>query len=313
MNRHKVLVTCPPMLGLLDDFIEYADQKNIDLVRADVEQTLTEKELKTLLPDCNGWIIGDDPASKDVFLSAKSKGKFKAAVKWGIGTDNIDFEACKLLGIPITNTPGMFGREVADIAVGYLIALARHTFQIDRGIRQGQWPKPTGLSIADKVVALIGYGDIGRNTAKRLIAADMKIIAYDPYITEKDLDLGVSYASWPERIEEADFIIINCSLTKSSYHLLNSAAFKKMKKGVRIVNVGRGPIIEENALIEAIESGQVISAALDVFENEPLNHDSKLRGFESCILGSHNASNTYEGVIKTSLKSIDILYNFLNA
>ena len=205
----------------------------------------------------------------------------------------------------------MFGGEVADIAVGYVIALARHTVEIDRGIRSGTWPKPRGLSLAGRTVAIVGYGDIGRNTARRLLAADMRVIAYDPYVDENSLEDGISLAKWPERIKEADFVVVNCALTPSSHHLLNAEAFSAMKPGVRIVNVGRGPVIDEGALIMALTSAQVHSAALDVFEEEPLPSKSPLRSHQRCIFGSHNASNTEDGVIRTSKKAIQILANFL--
>ena len=226
--------------------------------------------------------------------------------------DNVDFKACEALGIPITNTPGMFGREVADVAVGYVISLARHTVEIDRCVRDGGWPKPRGLSLAGRTVAVVGYGDIGRNTARRLLAADMVVIAYDPFVDPSSLEAGVSLASWPERLAEADFVVVNCALTGSSRHLLNAAAFKVMKPGVRVVNVGRGPVIDEQALIAALARGQVHSAALDVFEKEPLPLDSPLRSHPGCILGSHNASNTLDGVERTSRKAIQLLADFLD-
>ena len=111
----NVLVTCPPMLGLIDEFIPIAKEHGVNLVPAKVTQTLSEQELLDLVPNYDGWIIGDDPATREVFIAAKA-GKLKAAVKWGIGVDNVDFSACKELGIPISNTPNMFGKEVADIA-----------------------------------------------------------------------------------------------------------------------------------------------------------------------------------------------------
>jgi D-3-phosphoglycerate dehydrogenase len=194
----------------------------------------------------------------------------------------------------------MFGAEVADIAVGYVIALARHTFEIDRGVRAGQWPKPRGISLKDKTVALVGYGDIGKNTAKRLLAADMKIIAYDPNTPDEPNMPKVQRAVWPERLEEADFVVINCALTKSSYHILNDETLAKCKQGVRVVNVGRGPVIDERALEKALQTGKVFSAALDVFETEPLPMHSPLRSNPRCVLGSHNASNTSDAVVRTS-------------
>jgi D-3-phosphoglycerate dehydrogenase len=205
----------------------------------------------------------------------------------------------------------MFGGEVADIAVGYVISLARHTFEIDRGVRMGEWPKPCGISLAGRTVAVVGYGDIGRSTARRLLAADMAVIAYDPFADASSLDEGVSLSPWPERLGEADFVVVNCSLTPSSHHLLNDEAFRRMKTGVRVVNVGRGAVIDEQALISALADGKVHSAALDVFEQEPLPADSLLRPHPSCIFGSHNASNTVDGVERTSHKAIKLLAGFL--
>ena len=286
-----------------------AKQLGFELIPAEVTQTLSEAELIKLLPEFDGWIIGDDPATQRVFEAGKG-GLLKAAVKWGIGVDNVDFKACEALDIPIINTPGMFGGEVADVAVGYVIALARHTVEIDRGVREGSWPKPRGISLAGRTVAVVGYGDIGRNTARRLLAADMAVIAYDPFVDASTLEQGVSLSSWPDEIGRADFVVVNCALTPTSHHLLNAEAFEAMKTGVRVVNVGRGPVIDEQALISALANGKVHSAALDVFEQEPLPADSLLRKHPSCIFGSHNASNTVDGVERTSRKAIELLAGF---
>ncbi len=306
----KILITCPPMLRMIDSFRPLFAQHNAEITTPDVVQTLSVEELKALVPQHDGWIIGDDPATREVFEAGKA-GKLKAAVKWGIGVDNVDFAACKDLGLPITNTPNMFGGEVADIAVGYVIALARQTFDIDRGVRAGDWPKPRGISLAGKTVALVGYGDIGKNTAKRLLAADMMVVAYDPYATDDPAMPQVQRATWPQRIDEADFIVINCALTPSSQHMLNAEVLAQCKSGVRVVNVGRGPIIDEPALEAALASGQVFSAALDVFETEPLLMHSTLRSHPRCVLGSHNASNTADAVVRTSEIAIGKLIGFL--
>ncbi|MEB3179501.1 MAG: phosphoglycerate dehydrogenase [Nostocaceae cyanobacterium] len=306
----KVLVTCPPMLRLIDEFKPIFSAKGIEIFCPDVVQTLSVEELKSLVPQYDGWIIGDDPANKEVFAAGKA-GKLKAAVKWGVGVDNVDFIAAKNLDIPVTNTPRMFGAEVADIAMGYVIALARQTFLIDRGVRDGKWLKPSGISLADKTVALVGFGDIGRNTAKRLLAADMHVIAYDPYFQPAQGLEVVQSAKWPDRLEEADFIVLTCALTPENKHMLNAETLAKAKPGVRIVNVARGPLIDETALIAALASGQVHSAALDVFEVEPLPMDSPLRQFEQCIFGSHNGSNTVDAVRRASEKAIALLFDFL--
>ncbi|HRQ56896.1 MAG TPA: phosphoglycerate dehydrogenase [Azoarcus taiwanensis] len=308
----KILVTCPPMLRMIDSFRPLFAEHGAEITTPDVVQTLSVEQLKELVPQHDGWIIGDDPATREVFEAGRA-GRLRAAVKWGIGVDNVDFAACKDLGIPITNTPNMFGGEVADIAVGYVIGLARQTFEIDRGVRTGEWPKPRGISLAGKTVALVGYGDIGSNVARRLLAADMNVIAYDPFAPDQPSMPQVQRAAWPERIGEADFIVISCALTPSSHHMLNAEVLAQCKPGVRVVNVGRGPVIDEPALEAALRSGQVFSAALDVFEVEPLPMSSPIRSHPRCVLGSHNASNTADAVARTSEIAIGKLMGFLQA
>lgn len=307
----KILVTCPPMLGMIDSFRHIFEEKGIELSTPNVVQTLSVEELKKIVPQHDGWIIGDDPATREVFEAGKV-GNLKAAVKWGIGVDNVDFDACKELNIPIINTPDMFGREVADVAMGYVIALARETYEIDRAVRNSDWIKPRGISLSGKKVALVGFGDIGQSTAKRLLASDMKVIAYDPHAGQNSDLPEVEREVWPNRIEEADFIVVTCALTQSSYHMVNANVFKMAKDGVRVINVGRGPIIDELSLEDALKSGKVYSAALDVFEVEPLPVDSYLRNHAHCVFGSHNASNTSDAVERTSNIAINKLFKFLN-
>ena len=273
-------------------------------------QTLTVPELLELVPEHDGWIIGDDPATREIFERAKS-GKLKAAVKWGIGVDNVDLKACEDLAIPVTNTPNMFGAEVADLALGYIIALARRTFEVDRGVRAGLWPKPQGISLAGKTVAILGFGDVGRRLVKRALAVGMKVVVYDPFVAaEKVLD-KIVLATWPQKLGDADFVVVTCALTPSSEHMINSRTLAAMKPGVRIVNVSRGGIIVESALIEALHEGQVYSAALDVFEQEPLPTNSPLIAYPRCVFGSHNASNTSEAVVRTSQIAIEKLFELI--
>ena len=306
----KILVTCPPMLGMIDSFHHLFEKYDIELTTPNVEQLMSVDELIKIVPQHEGWIIGDDPATREVFEAGKS-GNLKAAVKWGVGVDNVDFDACVDLAIPIINTPDMFGKEVADIAMGYVISLARETYEIDRAVRDGDWIKPRGISLSGKSVALIGFGDIGQNTAKRLQASDMKVIVYDPF-TKLNPDLSeIEIETWPNRIDEADFIVVTCSLTESSYHMLNAEVFSQVKRGVRIINVGRGPVIDESSIENALNSGIVYSVALDVFEVEPLPMSSYLRTHPHCIFGSHNASNTKDAVERASNIAIQKLFVFL--
>lgn len=309
MTKAKIIVTCPPMLGLFDEFQGKFLEHDLEGVPAEVTQTMSEDELINILPDYDGWIIGDDPASARVINSVSAT--LKAAVKWGVGIDNIDFEAFKEAGIPITNTPGVFGNEVADIAIAYIIGLARETYLIDREIRGNfAWPKPSGISPINRTTAVVGFGDIGRQTAKRLLACGSRVIAYDPMLTD-DLPQDVESASWPERLNEADFLVFTAPLNSATRGMFNADLLPQLKQGVRVVNVGRGPIVEEQALLQGLESGIVHSAALDVFEVEPLPAESKLREFDQCIFGSHNASNSADAVRRVSFLAIEKISEML--
>lgn len=307
----KILVTCPPMLRMMSELRHLFEEKGIEVTTPEVVQILSVEELIEIVPQHDGWIIGDDPATRAVFTAGKA-GRLKAAVKWGVGVDNVDFAACKDLGIPIINTPGMFGQEVADVALGYIIALARETFTIDRGVREGNWPKPSGISLAGKKCAVLGQGDIGRNVAKRVMACGMDVIGYDPVLKAEDVPAGVQMHTWPQGLEEADFLVVTCALTSSSRHIVNAESLAQMKPGVRVVNVARGPIIDELALIQALQTKHVHSAGLDVFEIEPLPMDSPLRQMgDRCLFGSHNGSNTSDAVLRTSKIAVQKLFGFL--
>ena len=305
----KILVTCPPMLKQINRFNDIFSNLDMDVTAPKVIQTLTEKELLSLVPKHDGWIIGDDPATYEVFLAGKS-GDLKAAVKWGIGVDNVDFSACKELSIPITNTPGMFGAEVADLAMCYILGLARDAFYIDREIRKGNWPKPSGLSLQGKTLGIIGLGDIGQNISKRAFAHDMKILGWDPYIKSTPNYIE-KVNQFPHKIDKCDFIVFACALTENNHYLFDENLLKLLKPGVRVINISRGQLIKESALILGLDSGLIESAALDVYEDEPLKADSKLLNHPKCILGSHNGSNTVEAVHRASLHAINLLYNML--
>ena len=221
MDKIKILVTCPPMLKQIDEFRHIFEDKGIELITPEVVQVMSESELIDLVPTVDGWIIGDDPATEKVFTAAKA-GNLKAAVKWGVGIDNVDFKACEKLEIPITNTPHMFGGEVADLAMTYLLGLARDSYYVHEEVKKGNWVKPSGFSVAESTVAVVGLGDIGQSTIRRLKGFDVTILAYDPFANQTAKELGIEgIYNFPDQIEKADFIVLTCSLTPSSKHIIN--------------------------------------------------------------------------------------------
>jgi len=199
-----VLVTCPPMLGMIDEFYAPAEEQGIKLHAAAVTQVMSVPELIETVPGFDGWIIGDDPATAEVF-EAGIAGNLRAAVKWGVGVDNVDFTACERLGLPITNTPGVFGREVADLAMQYVAALARESFVIDRGVRAGGWPKPRGHSLWSRKAAV------------------------DPFCDPATLPDGVRHAAWPDAAEGQDYLVFTAPLTPDTQHMFNMDMLDRLK------------------------------------------------------------------------------------
>jgi D-3-phosphoglycerate dehydrogenase / 2-oxoglutarate reductase len=308
-----ILVTCPPMLGMIEEFYAPAEAHGLRLHPAKVTQTLSVQELVQTVPRFDGWIIGDDPATAEVFEAGTTE-RLRAAVKWGVGVDNVDFAACERLGLPIINTPGVFGREVADLAMHYVTALARESFAVDRGVRAGGWPKPRGQSLWTRRAAVIGYGDIGRNTVRRLLAHDVTVTVVDPFCDMATLPEGVRSASWPEAVDGQDYLVFTVPLTPDTQHMFNMHVVNRLKVGVRVINVGRGPVISEAALVAGLERGIIHSVALDVFEVEPLPLEAPVRRFQDrLICGSHNASNTEDAVRHVSLKAIRLMSHMLDA
>lgn len=321
----NILITCPPMIKQID---RYKDKfSEMSIYYPVFEQTLSEDELINLVPQYDGWIIGDDPATRRV-LEAGKAGKLKACVKWGVGVDNVDFDACKDLDIPISNTPAMFGEEVSDIAIGYMIGLARDLFRLDAGVKAGTWPKPTGISLFGKKVCVVGFGDIGRCTVKKLLAFNMDIWAVDPgfvkynnqivCVYNKDLEVpdmfnNINLDTLEACMIDAEFVIVACALNNATRHMINKDILSLTKKGLRLINVSRGPVVVENDVVELQESGHIHSIAFDVFEVEPLSRTSGLRKFDQNIFGSHNGSNTIEAVDKTSNKTISLISYYLKS
>jgi len=310
---HKILLTCPPMIGMVDAFSEDFENANFDVTVPEFTQEMSEDALCDIIGAYDGWIIGDDTASRRV-LEAGVKGRLKACMRWGVGTNNVDFAAFEEFNIPIENTPGVFGREVADLACHYVTGLARDTFTIDRKVKQGEWFKPIGQSLWSARALIVGFGDIGQNLAKRLLAHDMEVWFYDPHVEKSDIAPGCSKVTWPHALSHVDYVIFTAPLNDNTYHMLNMDNIELVKKGIKLVNVGRGPLIAEHALIKGLSEGYINSAALDVFESEPFSpetHNNLMQLSDRLIVGSHNGSNTKEAVALVSRMCVRRLENFL--
>ena len=306
----KILVSAPPLVNQRKIFDLTFRNLGFEVTWAHVAQQLPEADLVSQISKFDGWILGDDPCTRNV-IEAGQSGSLKAIVKWGVGTDNIDFEAIENLKMDFANTPGMFGSEVADVAMGYVIMLSRDLISIHNEVLKGGWPKPAGKSLSNKVMGIVGFGDIGSNIATRALAAGMKVVAFDTDKKRHLTDSNIKFSDWPSGINQIDYLILSCPLNVNSYQLINSEIFSQMKRGSFLVNISRGGLINEEALLNALEDQILAGAALDVYVKEPLPIISPLLLKENVIFGSHNASNTIEAVRLTSEKTIELMVNFL--
>jgi D-3-phosphoglycerate dehydrogenase / 2-oxoglutarate reductase len=270
-------------------------------------QQFSAAEMSAMLAQCKVAIAGDDPLGKSE-LEAGRAGQLQGIVRWGIGTDNVDKPVATKLNLPVYNTPGMFNNEVADLALAHLLCLVRHVHKMDRDVRAGLWTRYEGISLSRKVLGIVGLGGIGREIARRGKAFGMQVIGSDVVtVPAAALDeVGARQVNFAQVLAQSDVIVLACNLTVENHHMLNDLAFGAMKRGVIVINVARGPIIDEAALVAALETGQVSAAGLDVFETEPLPASSPLRKFDNCLFGTHSGSSTTEAIQRTNRASVDI-------
>jgi len=304
----NILVTCPPMLSNIEKIIENIDSKDINFTAVDIDPEINNKDLSKLLYNKDSWIIGDELIDENRIELIRKFG-LKSVIKWGVGTDNVNIQKLQEYAIKFSNTPNHFGEEVSDLAIGYLIVLSRYIGRIDRNVRKGIWDKPTGNSLQNKIIGVVGLGNIGSKIVKKLKVFNVQVYGYDIKIMDDELkDLNILV--WPGGIEKLDYIILSCPLTNETKHIVNSSTIGKMKKGVRIINVSRGGLIDENELLLGLKNNIINSVALDVYEKEPLSVKSELLEFQDNIYGTHNASNTFEAVLGASVEAIQIAINF---
>ena len=244
----------------------------------------------------------------DEKLLAKAP-KLKVIAQASVGYDNIDIAACAARGIPVGNTPGVLVDAVADLAYGLIIDSARQIVKAHAHVKSGAWGerKPFGLTtdLAGKTLGIIGMGDIGSAIAKRAQASSMQVVYHNRHQRSDDAKLGVKYVSQDELLASADFILLAVTLNPSTKHLINAETIAKMKQGVRIINISRGAVVDTEALCDALESGKVAYAAMDVTDPEPLPGEHRLLSLPNVTVTPHMASATTETRDAMALLTVD--------
>jgi len=289
-------------------------KKAVDLLSGvgflvDVKTGMKPEELAACVGQYHG--LGVRSASKVTAAVLANPGKLKIIGRAGVGVDNIDVKAATDKGILVINTPQGNAAAAAELAIGLMFALARKIPQAAESMRQGVWEKKKfmGAEIAGKTLGVVGLGNIGRNAAERGVGLKMNVIGYDPF-PPKTLPAGVKLVSLDEVIAKSDFVTLHVPLTDGTKNLFNADTFGKMKKGAYLINCARGGIVDENAVLAALQSGQLAGAALDVFGKEP-PEPSPLFQHESLIASPHLGASTREAQEKVAIELAEVFIGFL--
>ncbi|XP_062156726.1 D-3-phosphoglycerate dehydrogenase 2, chloroplastic-like [Alnus glutinosa] len=257
---------------------------------------LSPDELCSKISSCDALIVrSGTKVSRQVFEA--SKGRLKVVGRAGVGIDNVDLQAATEFGCLVVNAPTANTVAAAEHGIALLTAMARNVAQADASMKAGKWlrSKYVGVSLVGKTLAVMGFGKVGSEVARRAKGLGMNVIAHDPYApADRARALGVELVPFNQAISTADFISLHMPLTPATSKVFNDETFANMKKGVRIINVARGGVIDEDALVRALDSGIVAQAALDVFTEEPPPTDSKLVQCENVIVTPHLGASTKE-------------------
>lgn len=287
-----VLFSAPYMIPFVERFRPVFDHYGIELILPEVHERLEAADILKYAGQFDGAICGDDRYTASVLEACSPR--LKVISKWGTGVDSIDAQACSRLGIKLARTPNAFTLPVADTVMGYMLAFARRQPWMDRAMKSGVWDKIPGKALHELTLGIIGVGAIGKTLTRRARAFGMTVLGSD--IVEIDhvfiAETGIQMTTLEVLLSKSDFISINCDLNPTSHHLINTQTLSRVKPGAILINTARGPIVDEPALIAALQSGKLGGAALDVFEFEPLPHDSPLRKMDNVLLAPHNANSS---------------------
>jgi D-3-phosphoglycerate dehydrogenase len=275
--------------------------KNTPGIEVDVQTNLTPDELKGIIKEYDGLVIRSaTKVTKEVIDRAEN---LKVVGRAGSGLDNVDIPAASKRGIVVMNTPGGNTITTAEHAIAHMVSLARKIPQATASMKAGKWEKNKfmGNELYNKKLGVVGIGQIGAVVADRAQGLKMHVLAYDPFLSPEAAEkLGVTVVSFDELVKSADFITVHTPLTKDTRGIINAAAFEKMKKGVFIINCARGGIVSEKDLLDALVSGKVAGAALDVFEEEPTKN-MDLVNHPNVICTPHLGASTDEAQVNVAI------------
>jgi D-3-phosphoglycerate dehydrogenase len=309
MTTHTVIVTEP----IHQAGIELLERKGVKVVQ--LPPGSDEETLKAEAPKAAALITRGGIKITRGFM--ESAPLLKAVGVHGIGCDHVDLKAASDLGKVVLNTPFALSESVAEMAVALLFAISRRVVSADKAVRAGEWHRKysdlRGIEVMGKTVGIIGLGKIGAATARRLKSFGVKLV-YNSRTRKPDLekDIGIEYATLGGLLERSDIISLNLPYTQETHHLIDTNRIATMKDGVYIVNTARGRIIDQKALVEALKSGKIAAAGLDVFEEEPLDLGNPLASMDNVVLTPHLAASSEEAMERMAVQVAEGVMKVLN-
>ncbi len=273
---------------------------------------LPEKVMLDLVGDFDGILCGDDAFTRPVL--EKCLPKLRVLSKYGIGLDKIDVKSATDLGIPVTYCPGVNHTTVAEHAFGLMLSLYRQIPEQNALVHQGKWKRMTGHELMGKTLGILGMGRIGKEVIKRASAFGMETIAFDPFWDDEFArEYGVERKTTPEEVlKMADIVGLHLNLSAENFHFLNRERLALLKPGSLVINTSRGGLIDQEAMADAVKSGQVGGYGADVVEPEPIEPNNPLIGLERVVLTPHIGSRTYESVGRQAMMAVKNLIQVLN-
>jgi D-3-phosphoglycerate dehydrogenase len=288
----KILLSAPYMVPIYERFRPLFESAGIEVIVVPVRERLSEEELLRYAGEIDGVICGDDRFTARVLEAAAPR--LKVISKWGSGIDSIDREAAARLGVSVCNTPGAFTEAVADSVMAYVLAFARRVPWTDRAMKACRWEKIPARALHECTLGVVGVGTIGKQVLRRAKAFGMRLLGNDIVLIDPGfvIEVGVEMTTLPDLLARADYVSLDCDLNPTSRHLVNRQTLDLMRPGAILINTARGPVVDEEALAEALRTGRIGGAALDVFEDEPLPTDSPLLSMDNVLLAPHNANSS---------------------
>lgn len=296
--KKNILVTWKPIKNYLDYKKNKTNLFNFDYLFK--KQSLKESDLSNIIHKYDGIICGDDEINFNILNKAK---KLKVISKWGTGIDSIDLATAKKKNIKVFNCPSAFTKQVATYAIGIIILLSRSFIESNRSIQKGLWQKYAGFDLKGKIVGIIGFGKIGQEIQRHLKSFEVNFLINDTDRSKKKLanKKKLKVVTLDILLKKSDIIILSANLNSKSHNLINVKNIYKIKKKPILINIARGPLIQEKALLVALERNILSKVGLDVFENEPFVN-KKLLKYKNSFFSAHNAYHTIEAKEKTNIQ-----------